>query len=57
MGAQKRERLSPHSCRVVLALGDINCSNLMCPGLFALVFAKLREMPRGFAVSQLWVLI
>lgn len=59
MAAQKIERLSlsPPSCRAVLAIGDVNCFNLMCPDLFALVFAKLRKRHRGFAVSQLWVLI
>lgn len=54
---KKRLSLSSHSCKGILALGDINCSNLMCPDLFALVFAKLRKMHRGFAFSQMWVLI
>lgn len=45
MAVQKRDRLSlsPYSCRGVLALQDINCFNLMCPDLSALIFAKLRN--------------
>lgn len=49
MAAQKRERLSlsPYSCRGLLSFGDINCFNLMCPNLLALIFAELRRKVTG----------
>lgn len=50
---RRRLGLSPRSSVGVLALGDINCSDLMSTNLFALVFAKLRNNLKSTGDLQL----